>query len=201
MDVQSSTAEITRMLRAWGTGDKAALDRLAPLIYEELRSIARRHIGHRKPGVTLQATALVNEAYLHLVDVTHANWQDRAHFFAFCAQTMRRILVDAARARGAGKRGGGALRFSLEESIDVAPERDSELVALDDALDALAGQDPRAARIVELRFFTGLNVEEIAEVLHLSARTVARDWELARAWLMRELTRSPRKNVRSATPG
>lgn len=184
-----STAEVTRLLQAWGAGDKGALDRLAPVVYDELRRIAHRQMQRQQPGVTLQATALVNEAYLHLVDATRASWRDRAHFFAFCAQTMRRILVDAARARGAAKRGGGALKFNLDESIDVIPDRDSEVVALDEALDALAEQDPRAAKVVEMRFFGGLSVEETAEVLKISARTVAREWELARAWLMRELSR------------
>ncbi len=187
--MEPPTAEVTRLLRAWGGGDKAALDRLAPLVYEELRHIARRHMQRQKPGVTLQATALVNEAFLRLVDVSTATWQDRAHFFGFCAQTMRRILVDAARARGAGKRGGGAQKFSLKESIDIAPEEDGELLALDDALDALAQQDPRAAKVVEMRFFGGLSVEETAEALRISPRTAAREWELARAWLMRELSR------------
>jgi RNA polymerase sigma-70 factor, ECF subfamily len=183
------TADVTRLLQAWGGGDKAALDRLAPLVYEELHRIAHRHVQRQRPGITLQATALVNEAFLRLVDISTATWEDRAHFFGFCAQTMRRILVDAARARGAGKRGGGVLKFSLEESIDIAPERDNELVALDDALGALAEQDPRAAKVVEMRFFGGLSVEETAEALRISPRSAAREWEVARAWLMRELSR------------
>lgn len=139
------------------------------------------------PGHTLQPTALVNEAYLRLVDIAQVRWQDRAHFFAVAAQTMRRILVDAARARVAGKRGGGAVHVNLDESIDAMPDRGSQLVALDDALEALARLDPRKAKVIEMRFFGGLSVEETAEVLRISADTVMRDWKMARAWLMREL--------------
>ena len=184
-----STAELTRLLQAWSGGDHGALDRLAPLVYEELRRIAHRQMHLQEPGVTLQATALVNEAYLHLVDAARATWKDRAHFFAFCAQTMRRILVDTARARGAAKRGGAVLKLNLDESIDVLPDRDAEVIALDAALDAFAVQDPRAAQVVEMRFYGGSTVEETAEVLKISPRTVAREWKLARAWLTRELSR------------
>ena len=140
------------------------------------------------PGNSLQATALVNEVYLRLVDVTSVGWQDRAHFFAIAAQTMRRILVDAARARGSAKRGGGMPRLNLNESIDAAPERDHQILALDDAMDALAEFDPRKAKVVELRFFGGLSVEETAEVLKISPQSVMRDWKLARAWLLRALS-------------
>jgi RNA polymerase sigma-70 factor, ECF subfamily len=188
MDTASS-AEITRLLRAWGGGDQAAMEELAPLVYGELRRMAQRHLRRENPGNTLQPTALVHEAYLRLADVANMRWEDRAHFFAVSAQMMRRILVDAARARGTGKRGGGALHLNLNESIDGMPDRGSELIALDDALDALARLDPRKARVVEMRFFGGLSVEETAEVLKISAPSVLRDWKLARAWLMRELSR------------
>ena len=181
-----SGRDITGLLHAWGAGDRAALDRLTPLVEKELRDLARRAMRRERPG-TLQPTALVNEAFLRLVDATDVRWHDRAHFFAISAQTMRRILVDAARARGAGKRGGSAIRFRLDETIDAAPERDRELVALDDALAALAEFDERKARVVELRYFGGLSVEETAAVLGISTQSVLRDWKLARAWLLREL--------------
>ena len=181
--------DITRLLRAWGAGDQAALDKLTPLVYQELRRIARGHMRRENPGHnTLQTTALVNEAYLRLVDIHDASWQDRAHFFAVSAQMMRRILVDAARARVAGKRGGGAPRANLDAIPDVSSNRDRELVAVDDALNALAGLDERKARVIELRFFGGLSVEETAEALKMSVRSVEREWSLAKAWLMRELT-------------
>ena len=184
----ASTAEITRLLQAWSAGDAAALERLAPLIYGDLRRMARRQMQRERSGNTLQTTALVHEAYLRLVDVKNVHWQDRAHFFAIAGQMMRRILVEAARARGAGKRGGGATRVNLDESIDAVPTRGSELLRLDEALDALAQLDPRKARVIELRFFGGLNAEESAEVLKISTRSVMRDWSLARAWLIRELS-------------
>jgi RNA polymerase sigma factor (TIGR02999 family) len=189
MDTASS-AEITRLLRAWGGGDRAAMEELAPLVYGELRRMAHRYLRRENPGNTLQPTALVNEAYLRLVDVHSVRWEDRAHFFAVSAQMMRRILVDAARARTTGKRGGGAVHLNLNESIDAIPDRGRELVALDEALDALAQLDRRKARVVEMRFFGGLTVEETAEVLKISAPSVLRDWKLARAWLMRELSRA-----------
>ena len=184
----ASSAEITRLLRAWGGGDAAALEDLAPIVYVELRRMAQRHMRREKPGNTLQPTALVNEAYLRLVDIAEAGWQDRAHFFAVASQMMRRILVDAARARCAEKRGGGAVRVNLNESIDAMPDRGGQLVALDEALDALAKLDRRKARVIEMRFFGGLSVQETAEVLKVSQETVMRDWKLARAWLMRELS-------------
>jgi RNA polymerase sigma factor (TIGR02999 family) len=186
---RASGAEITLLLKAWSGGDRAALDRLLPSVYIELRRIARRYMGGQKPGQTLQPTALVNEAFLHLVGAEGTDWNDRAHFFAVSAQVMRRILVDAARARGAAKRGGEARRFQLNESIDAAPERGRDLVALDDALDALALQDERKAKVVELRYFGGLSVEETAAVLKISPQSVLRDWKLARSWLTVQMSR------------
>lgn len=176
-------------MKAWGQGDAAALERLAPIVYGELHRMARRSMEREHPGNTLQTTALVNEAWLRLVDATRVDWRDRAHFFAVSAQMMRRILVDAARARQAGKRGGGVLRLDLHESIDAAPTRDKELIALDDALDALAEFDPRKCKVVEMRFFGGLSVEETAAVLKISPQSVMRDWKLAKAWLMREMAK------------
>ena len=187
--------EITALLKAWGSGDAAALDQLAPLVYDELRRLARRYMRNERAGNTLQTTALVNEAYLRLVDAKRVGWQDRVHFFAVSAQMMRRILVDAARARGSAKRGGQVKRvnhsaaFNLDEIPDVSTGRDRELVAIDDALNTLAEMDPRKARVIELRFFGGLSVEETAEVLKISPQSVMRDWKLAKAWLTRELTR------------
>lgn len=175
------------MLRAWGTGDHTALERLTPLVYAELHRIAQRYMRREKPGNSLQTTALVNEAYLKLVDLTQVSWQGRAHFFAISANLMRRILVDAARARGAGKRGGQAIRIELNESLDACPLRPEQLIRLDDALRALAELDPRKAKVVELRFFGGLTTEETAEVLNVSGKSVLRDWSFSRAWLMREL--------------
>ena len=182
------TLEITRLLRAWRGGDREAFESLAPLVYGELRKIAHGYTRNEREGATLQATALVNEAWLRLVDLGSVEWQDRAHFFAVSAQMMRRILVDAARARVRDKRGGGAAKISLEEIPDLSSERGQELVAVDDALSALEKQDPRKAKVVELRFFGGLSVEETAEVLGISPQSVMRDWRLARAWLMRELS-------------
>jgi len=182
-----ASAEITGLLRAWGSGNVQALAQLTPLVYQELRRIARRCMSHERPGITLQATALVNEAYLRLVDVSGVRWQDRAHFFAISAQMMRRILVDAARARGSGKRGGGIPRISYEDGVAAAPQGNAQLVALDLALEELAKIDARKAKVVELRFFGGLGVEETAEVLKVSPQTVMRDWRLAKAWLAREI--------------
>ena len=187
MDSQPS-AEITRLLQAWGNGDQAALERLTPVVYEELRRMARRYMRREREGHTLQTTALVNEAYMRLVDVTHVSWHDRAHFFAVSAQMMRRILVDAARKRASERRGGRAVRAELETIPDMSSGRDREIVAIDDALKALAELDPRKARVIELRFFGGLSVEETAEVLKISPQSVLRDWKLAKAWLMRELS-------------
>jgi RNA polymerase sigma factor (TIGR02999 family) len=187
--------EITLLLRAWGAGDHSALDRLTPLVYDELRRIARHYMRRERAGNTLQTTALINEAYLRLVDADSASWQDRAQFFAVAAQLMRRILVDAARARGSAKRGGLAIRvdhstaFNLDEIAEAG--RSAELVDLDDALNAMAEIDPRKARVIELRFFAGLSVEETAGVLGISPQSVLRDWKLARVWLMREMRRKP----------
>jgi RNA polymerase sigma factor (TIGR02999 family) len=187
--------DLTGLLRAWGDGDRAALERLAPLVYNELHGIARRSMRREAPGNTLQTTALVNEAFLRLVNAGSVRWQDRGHFFAVSAHIMRRILVDAARARHAGKRGGDAIKFQLNESIDASPERGRELIALDDALEELSRVDPRKAQVVELRFFGGLSVEETAEVLRISPQSVLRDWKLARAWLMREISGGPNQNA------
>jgi RNA polymerase sigma factor (TIGR02999 family) len=187
--------EITVLLKAWGRGDRDALERLTPLIYNELRRQARRYMRHERAGHTLQGTALVNEAYLRLVDIAGVEWQDRAHFFSVSAQIMRRILVDAARARLTGKRGGEAERVEHSTAVDFdrMPSRDTDrapqLCALDDALTALARMDPRRAHVIELRFFGGLTVEETAEILKISPQSVMRDWKLARAWLIRELRR------------
>jgi RNA polymerase sigma factor (TIGR02999 family) len=191
MESATNSAEITRLLQAWGGGNAAALEDLAPLVYAELRRMAKRSMRRENPGNTLQPTALVNEAYLRLVGIDSVRWQDRAHFFAVAAQMMRRILVDSARARATGKRGGGAVHVNLDESIDAMPSRGSQLVALDDALDELARLDPRKAKVIEMRFFGGLSVEETAEVLKISPETVMRDWKMARAWLMRALNAPP----------
>jgi RNA polymerase sigma factor (TIGR02999 family) len=181
------SAEITGLLKAWAGGDQVALERLTPVVYAELKRMAVRYMAKERPGNSLQATALVNEAFLRLVEVDNVRWQDRAHFFAVSAQMMRRILVDAARARGSDKRGGAVVKVDLKESIDAMPDRGGQLVALDEALDALANFDPRKAKVVEMRFFGGLSVEETAEVLKISTQSVMRDWKLARAWLMREM--------------
>jgi RNA polymerase sigma factor (TIGR02999 family) len=186
--------EITVLLKAWGSGDAAALNQLTPLVYEELRHLARSYMRNERAGNTLQTTALVNEAYLRLVDAKNVGWQDRLHFFAVSAQMMRRILVDAARARTSAKRGGQAKRvdhssaFNLDQVPDVSSERDRELVAIDDALNTLAEMDPRKGRVIELRFFGGLSVAETAEILKISPQSVMRDWKLAKAWLTREMT-------------
>jgi RNA polymerase sigma factor (TIGR02999 family) len=181
--------EITGLLKAWAEGDNAALERLTPLVYDELRRIARRYMAKERAGNSMQATALVNEAFLRLVEIDKVRWQDRAHFFAVSAQMMRRILVDAARARASEKRGGAVVKVDLNESIDAMPDRGRELVALDEALNALAQLDPRKAKVVEMRFFGGLSVDETAEVLKISGQSVMRDWKLARVWLMREMGR------------
>lgn len=178
--------DVTVLLRAWADGDSAALERLIPLVYGNLRRLAGRQMRQEATGHTLQPTALVNEAYLRLMG-TDVSWQDRAHFFAVASRAMRRILVDAARARTADKRGGGNVKVELNPSLDGLPERGPELIALDDALDALAAFDERKARVVELKFFGGLSVDETADVLKISPRSVMRDWQFARAWLIREL--------------
>ena len=180
--------DITQLLRAWSDGDEKALDKLMPLVYRELRRLAQRYMRHERPGHTLQTTALVNEAYLRLVDAGKVNFQNRAHFFGVSAQVMRRILVEFARRHGAQKRGGEVERVSLEESLVVYGERGTDLVALDDALQALAALDARRSRVVELRFFGGLSVEETAAVLKVSPETVLHDWKLAKAWLRRAMS-------------
>ena len=183
------------MLKAWGRGDSAALDRLTPMVYDELRRLARRYMRKEAPGQTLQATALVNEAFVRLVDARQVDWQDRAHFFAVSARTMRRILVDAARAKASLKRGRRAQRVDHTTAINFdqfpAAESDvpSQVCALDDALTTLAALDPRRAQVIELRFFGGLSVEETGQMLKISPQSVMRDWKLARAWLARELSR------------
>ncbi len=181
------SAEVTVLLKAWGAGDRAALDRLTPRVYDELRRMSRKYMHRERDGHTLQATALVNDLYLRLVDLSSADWTDRAHFFAVCAQMMRRILVDSARARRSGKRGGGAVKINVEDAPVMAPERDASTIALDDALKELAEFDARKAQVVELRYFGGLSVEETAAVLKISPQSVMRDWKLAKAWLTREM--------------
>ena len=178
---------MTGILLKWREGDEAALDRLVPIVHDELRRIARRCMAGERAGHSLQATALVNEAYLRLIDVQHVNWQNRAHFLAMSARLMRRILVDYARSKGYQKRGGGAVKVTFDEGLPVAAEPAMDLVALDDALKVLATMDERKSRVIELRFFGGLSVEETATVLAVSPETIMRDWKLAKAWLMREL--------------
>jgi RNA polymerase sigma factor (TIGR02999 family) len=189
-----TTAEITSLLKAWGRGDGEALRRLTPLVYDHLRAQARRYMRHERGGGTLQGTALVHEAYLRLIEARDVDWQDRSHFYAVASQMMRRILVDAARARGAVKRGGGAVRVAgprgnpetiAAQDINMA----TDVCALDEALEALARLDSRRAQVVELRFFGGLTVDETADLLQVSPQSVMRDWRLAKAWLMRELRR------------
>ena len=179
--------EVSGLLRAWGDGDRDALDRLTPVVYDELRRLARRYMRGERPGHSLQTTALVNEAYMRLVDYKSMQWQNRAHFFAVSSQLMRRILVEHARRHNL-KRGGGVQHVSLEETAIVDDDRPADLVALDDAMNALARIDPRKVQVVEMRFFGGLSVEETAEVLKVSPVTVMRDWSTAKAWLYRELT-------------
>ena len=183
--------DVTGLLLAWGDGDEDAFTRLVPLVERELHRIAKRAMAREREDHTLQPTALVNEVYLRLVDLPQVGWQGRAHFFALCARLMRRILVDTARAKTYQKRGGGAVAACLDDDRPAAPIRPDEIVALDEALERLAAHDPRRSRVVELRFFGGLDVEETAEVLNVSRHTVMRDWTLARTWLFRELRGSP----------
>lgn len=183
-----SSAEITNLLKAWSSGDEAALGRLAERVYPELRLMARRYMKNERQGNTLQATAMVHEVYLRLVDVTNVEWRARAQFFSMAAQMMRRILVDAARTRGAHKRGGGALKINLDETALLSSAPDRSILALDDALTAFSHVAPRQAKVVELRYFGGLTEEEIVANLKISPRTVRRDWDLAKAWLLRELS-------------
>lgn len=184
-----STQEITQLLLAWGDGDDSALNQLMPLVYDELRSLAKRYMRSQNPDHTLQTTALVNEAYLRLIDSSRVRWQNRTHFFAISAQLMRRILVDFARAKQNLKRGGNQRRVELDEALTVQMGQSTNLVALNEALETLVTLNPRQSHIVELRYFGGLSEEEIAEMLKISTRTVRRDWNLARAWLYRELNK------------
>jgi RNA polymerase sigma factor (TIGR02999 family) len=183
----STSRPVTELLLAWGQGDQTALEQLIPLIYQELRRLARRYMRGQRPGHTLQATALVNEAYLRLIDCQHVDWKGRAHLLSMSARMMRRVLVEFARSHEYQKRGGGAQKTSFDEALVLPPQRGCDLVALDDALQALAATYPRHSQVVELRFFAGLSVEETAQVLQVSTITVMRDWQLAKAWLAREL--------------
>ncbi len=184
----SSPHDVTQLLVAWGNGDQMARDQLMPLVYEELHRLAHRYINRERRGHTLQTSALVNEAFLKLVDQRDVHWQNRAHFFGIAAQMMRRILVDYARNRKYAKRGGNARQVTLNEELIVSDERNAEVVALDDALKSLAQIDQRKSQVVELKFFAGLSIEETAEVLAVSPGTVMRDWTLAKAWLRREMS-------------
>ena len=190
LSIDARTAEITNLLKAWGSGDEAALTQLMEHVYPELVLMARRYMKNEVPGNSLQATVLVHEVYLRLVDVTSVEWQARAQFFAIAAQMMRRILVDAARGRGARRSGGIPIKVSLDESAILAPESHQSILALDDALTSFSQVAPRQAKVVELRYFGGLTEEEVATVLKISRRSVERDWSLAKAWLLRELGRT-----------
>jgi RNA polymerase sigma-70 factor (ECF subfamily) len=180
--------QITELLAEWREGNQSALDELYPLVYDELHRLARRYMSRERKDHTLQTTALINEAYVRLVDQKNVNWANRSHFFAISAQIMRRILIDHARRHAYAKRGGGAQQVSLEEVAAIVPNQGRELVRLDEALKTLAERDPRRSQVVELRYFGGLNNEEIAGVLHVSENTVTRDWNMARAWLYQQLT-------------
>ncbi len=190
-----STHEITEWLTSWSNGDRTALDKLTPLVYRELHRLARHYMRGESSGHTLQTTALVNEAYLRLIDTDRMRWQNRAHFYGVAAQLMRRILVDFARSRGSLKQGGGAELVSLDGALVVDKKSEAALVELDQALTALARLDERQSKVVELRFFGGLTEVEISEVLQVSPRTVSSDWGMARSWLMRELSRSKRDDA------
>jgi RNA polymerase sigma factor (TIGR02999 family) len=189
-----ASGSVTGLLLAWRAGDDAALARLTPLVHQELQRIARRCLRGERPGYSLPPTALVHEAYVRLVDAQQVNWQNRSHFLAMAAKLMRRVLVDAARSRNRQKRGGGAMQVSLSDGL-LTTEQPYDLMTLDEALDALAAIDPRRSKVVELRFFGGLDVKETAVVLDVSPDTVMRDWKLARAWLRRELQRTTSHGV------
>jgi RNA polymerase sigma factor (TIGR02999 family) len=191
--------QVTGLLLAWGRGDEAALNQLVPLVHDELRRIARRCMAGQRAGHSMQASALVNEAYLRLIDVQHVDWQNRTHFLAMSARLMRRILVDVARSKRAQKRGGEAVRVTFDEALAVTDEPGQDLVALDAALQELATVDARKARVIELRYFGGLSVEETASVLTVSVDTVMRDWKLAKAWLLRELSGQGSRGRRDET--
>jgi len=182
-----SPQEVTRLLVAWRAGDQGAFERLVPLVYRELRRLAHARMRGQPHGLTLQTTALVHEAYVRLIDEQHMPWQNRAHFFGVCAQAMRCILVDAARARGADKRGGRVVRVPFDEARVSSPQPDADVLALEEALTALSKSEPRKGRVVELRYFGGLTVDETAEVLGVSPETVMRDWTMAKLWLLRAL--------------
>jgi len=192
LPIGASPVEITRLLRAWSNGDEAALAQLVERVYPELRRMARRYMKHERHANTLQTTALVHEVYLRLVDVTRVEWHERAQFFAMVAQMMRRILVDAARARGAHKRGGTAIKLDLDETALLSSRPDRSILALDEALTAFSQVAPRQAKVVELRYFGGLTEEEVVAALKISPRTIRRDWGLAKAWLLRELSHQER---------
>jgi RNA polymerase sigma-70 factor (ECF subfamily) len=191
----SPTHEVTLLLKAWREGDETALEALLPLVHDELRRIARRCLYGDRANHSVQATELVNEAYLRLIDVQHVDWQNRTHFLAMSARLMRRVLVDLARTRGADKRAGGAVRVTLDDAAIGGLVPDADVIRLDDALQGLAALDERKSRVVELRFFGGLTVEETAVALEVSSKTVLRDWEFARAWLQRELTREASRDA------
>jgi len=192
--MRQTPENVTQLLIEWGKGDKEALDKLVPLVYEELRRQAARYLRHERVGHTLQTTALIHEAYVRLVDQRNVHWQNRAHFFGIAAQMMRRILIDHARSKKRAKRGGSDIRISFTEASLKTPDRDLDIVALDEALERLAQIDEQQSRIVELRFFSGLTVEETAEVLSISTATVKRDWSMAKAWLHREISGEVIKN-------
>jgi RNA polymerase sigma factor (TIGR02999 family) len=185
---ETSPQEVTRLLADWGGGDKSAFEKLLPLVHAELRRIAQRQMSQERPGHTLQATALVNEAYLKLAGQEGFEWRDRAHFFAVCAQVMRHILIDHARSRSREKRGGGAIQVSLDDALVIEEHQVADLLALDEALSALECLDAQKGRIIELRYFGGLSVEETSEVLNISERTVRREWRRAKAWLYRMIS-------------
>jgi RNA polymerase sigma-70 factor, ECF subfamily len=186
----SASHEVTRLLLDWGNGNEAARDELLPLIYAELRGLAEKYLRRERPGHTLQPTALVHEAYMRLVEQSHPQWKNRAHFFAVAAQVMRQVLVDYARRNHAGKRGAGVPHIALDECVSFSQERSSSLLALDDALTALESFDPRKCRIIELRFFGGLSIDETAEVVGVSVATIGREQKVAEAWLYREIQRA-----------
>ena len=187
----ATSHEVTQLLMAWNDGDQSALERLIPLVHAELHRIARRYMRNERAGHMLQTSALINEAYMRLIDAQQVHWQNRAHFFGIAAQLMRRVLVDFARSRSYKKRGGGAFQVSLDETMVITKERGEDLVALDEALSALSELDERKGRVVEMRFFGGLSEKEIAEALTVSQETVRRDWRLAKSWLRRRLSETP----------
>ena len=190
---QISPAEVTTLLHAWSRGEQTAFDQLAPVIYAELRRLARCYMARERRDHTLEPTALVHEAYMRLAELQHLHWKSRLHFYAISAQVMRRVLVDFARSRERRKRGGSHQRLSLEDCVDFGEQHDTALIALDDALTTLASADPRKCQVVEMKFFGGLSAEEIAQSLQVSEETVLRDWKLAKLWLLREL--SAKENV------